>query len=107
MPVAKWIIGNVLQMPDGRVVDARGVYLFWFVADGQQTASHSQRVWWLARDLLTTGVLQRWAYISYFAVCAPGEEEAALARMKALIGASVPEFQHPPGHAPGAEVVRQ
>ena len=53
-------------------------------------------VWWLTRDLLTRGVLQRWAYISYFAVCVPGQEDATFDRMKSLIAASVPEFQLPP-----------
>jgi hypothetical protein len=46
--------------------------------------------------LLTTGVLQRWAYISYFAVCEPGQEDAAFERVKKLIVASVPEFQLAP-----------
>ena len=63
----------------------------------QQTTSHEQRIWWLTRDLLTTGVLQRWAYISYFAVCLPGQEDATFEKMKKLIAASVPEFQLPPG----------
>ena len=43
-----------------------------------------------------TGVLQRWAYISYFTVCAPGEEDATFERMEKLIAASVPEYQLPP-----------
>jgi len=42
------------------------------------------------------GVVQRWAYVSYFTVCPPGGEEAAFARMKGLITASVPAFQLPP-----------
>jgi hypothetical protein len=45
---------------------------------------------------LRTGVLQRWAYLSYFAVCAPGQEDAAFERMKNLIVHSVPEYQLPP-----------
>ncbi|MGH7952816.1 MAG: exosortase-associated EpsI family protein [Limisphaerales bacterium] len=93
LPVAKWTIGNMLQTPDGKKVAASGLYVFWFVADGEQTPSNYKRMWWLGRDLLTTGVLQRWAYISYFAICAPGKEDAAFARMKKLIAASVPEFQ--------------
>jgi hypothetical protein len=50
-------------------------------------------MWWMARDLLRTGVLQRWAMISYFAVCAPGQEAATFERLKELIRASAPDVQ--------------
>jgi hypothetical protein len=49
-----------------------------------------------ALHLLRTGVLQRWAYVSYFSACEPGQEDATFARMEKLIAASVPEFQLPP-----------
>jgi hypothetical protein len=94
--VAKWTITNFMQNPDGQKQEVRGLYVFWFVARNEQTDSHGQRIWWLTRDLLTTGVLQRWAYVSYFAVCLPGQEDATFDRMKKLIAASVPEFQPPP-----------
>jgi hypothetical protein len=73
----------------------RAVYVYWYVADGEMSASTTgfDRMWLMARDLIKSGVLQRWAYISYFAVCNPGEESAAFGRMKELIAASVPEFQ--------------
>ncbi len=71
----------------------RVIYVYWFVADGECTARHSQRMWWMARDLLRTGVLQRWAYIATFAVCTPGQEQATFERMKKFIAAAVPEFQ--------------
>jgi hypothetical protein len=96
LPVMKWVIHNSSQMPDGRKQQVTGVYVFWFVADREQTTDNFQRMWWLARDLLRTGVLQRWAYVSYFSVCAPGQEDAAFERMNKLIAASVPEFQAPP-----------
>src|SRR5450759_865383 len=93
LPVAKWIIGNVYQTPDGQKHEVSGLYVFWFVADGEQTADNYQRMWWLGRDLLRTGVLQRWAYVSFFSVCAPGQEDATFERMKKLIAVTVPEFQ--------------
>lgn len=96
LPVAKWIIGNVYQTPDGQKHEVSGLYVFWFVADGEQTADNYQRMWWLGRDLLRTGVLQRWAYVSFFSVCAPGQEEATFERMKKLIAVTVPEFQFLP-----------
>ena len=96
LPVTKWIIGNVYQTPDGQKHEVSGLYVFWFVADGEQTADNYQRMWWLGRDLLRTGVLQRWAYVSFFSVCAPGQEEATFEQMKKLIAVTVPEFQFVP-----------
>lgn len=94
--VAKWTISNVLRGADGQKQGVSGLYVFWFVAKNEQTVDHEQRIWWLTRDLLTTGVLQRWAYVSYFTICAPGQEDAAFDEIKNLIAASVPEFQLPP-----------
>ena len=62
-------------------------------------------MWWMARDLLRTGVLQRWALISYFTVCAPGQEDAAFERLKKFISASAPDIQlvpRPVGQTPTA-----
>jgi hypothetical protein len=96
LPVARWDIANSYTAPDGRKQEVGGLYVFWFVADGEQTTDNYERMWWLGRDLLRTGVLQRWAYISYFAPCAPGQEDATFERMKNLIAHSVPEYQKPP-----------
>jgi hypothetical protein len=97
LPVMKWVISNYFQTPDGRKTEVRGLLVFWFVADGEQTPNYVQFQYYLLRDLLFTGRLQRWAYISYFAICAPGEEDATFARMEKLIAASVPEYQVLPG----------
>jgi hypothetical protein len=95
--VAKWTITNLVRDSDGQKQELHGLYVFWFVARNEQTTSHGQRIWWLTRDLLTTGVLQRWAYVSYFACgFAPDQEEAAFDKIKELIAASVPQFQLPP-----------
>jgi hypothetical protein len=96
LPVMKWVVHNSLQTPDGPKQEVSGIYVFWFVADHEQTTDNFQRMWWLARDLLRTGVLQRWAYVSYFSACAPGGEDATYERMSRLIAASVPEYQLPP-----------
>jgi hypothetical protein len=95
--VAKWTITNFMQGADGQKQEVSGLYVFWFVAQNERTTSHEQRIWWLTRDLLTTGILQRWAYISYFAICLPGQEDVTFEKMKKLIAASVPEFQLPAG----------
>jgi len=97
LPAMKWTIRNSFQTPDGQKQEVSGLYVFWFVADHEQTADNVQRMWWLARDLLCTGVLQRWSYVSYFTVCAPGQEDATYVHLEKLIAASVPEYQWPPG----------
>ena len=92
LPVMKFIATKRINA-EGRTMTARGVYVIWFVADDEYTPRHWQRMWWMARDLLRTGVLQRWASVSFFAQCAPGGEDATFERMKKLMAALVPEFQ--------------
>jgi len=93
LPVMKFTALGVRETQGGQKARTKGVYVFWFVAENALTARHGQRMRWMARDLILTGKLQRWAYVSYFAVCPPGQEEAAFQRMKQLIAAAVPEFQ--------------
>ncbi len=69
-----------------------GVLVYWFVADGELTAQHRERMWWMARDMVKTGVLQRWAYVICFAPCEPGAEDVTYERVREFIAASVPEF---------------
>jgi len=97
LPIVKLVAAKEANI-GGQMVKLRGVYVYWYVADGVVSASTSgiQRMWWMARDLVRTGVLQRWAYVSYFSVCTPGQEEATFERLKTLIIESVPQFQHPP-----------
>ena len=92
LPVMKFIATREINA-EGRTLTARGVYVNWFVGDGEYTARHWQRMWWMARDLLCTGVLQRWASVSFFAQCPPGGEAATFERIKQLMAALVPEFQ--------------
>jgi Protein of unknown function (DUF3485) len=83
----------------GRPMDVSGVYVFWFISKDKQTSSHWQRQWWMIRDLVTRGTLQRWAYVSFFAPCAPGQEEAAYQRVSELIRATAPYFEISPDMA--------
>jgi hypothetical protein len=97
LPVMKFMATKNVRTQRGDVVQGRALYLFWFVADQALTADHGQRMWWMAKNLLTTGTLQRWAYVSCFSTCLVGEEEATLARMTRLLAAAVPEFQETAG----------
>ncbi len=91
LPVMKLSLARTVRDGESYRREA-GVYVYWFVADGELTAEHRQRMWWMARDMLKTGVLQRWAYVICFAPCAPGAEDATYERMKEFIAAAVPEF---------------
>jgi hypothetical protein len=93
LPVMKLTASKTARMADGRAGMVRALYVYWFVAEDQLTAQHWQRMWWMARDLLHRGVLQRWAYVSCFSLCAPGQEDATFARMKEFIAEAVPQFQ--------------
>jgi hypothetical protein len=105
MPVARWLLSSTLRSRDGQLVSVRGLYIFWFEADNEHSLNHWQRLWWLARDLVRKGVLQRWAYVSYFTVCDLGQEEATWERVQQVIAASVPEFQPPPRNGTGSTTV--
>ncbi len=82
-----------------KIIPVRGIYTYWFVADGELTPNHWERMVMTARDMLTSNVLQRWAYISYFAYGSPGQEDAVFARMKNLMITTVPQFQIASGSA--------
>jgi hypothetical protein len=99
LPVMKLTTQSSYKNTRGEAQRVAGVFVYWFVADKQLTARHVQRMWWMARDLLRTGVLQRWAYVTYFSTCAPGQEETTYARMCQFIAAGVPEFQLTPSPA--------
>jgi hypothetical protein len=62
------------------------------------------RMWSMARQLVFTGVLQRWAYVRFYAFCEPGQEDATFAQIKQMITASVPQFQLTPKPANPAMV---
>jgi hypothetical protein len=77
----------------GQIVTVNGVFVYWFVTDGDITADHSHRMWLMAKNLLTRGVLQRWAYVAVFAQCQPGQEDSTFLKLSELVTDAVPEFQ--------------
>ena len=99
LPVCKMTLAREpANTKDGRIPQS-AIYVLWFVADRELTADHNERMWWMARDLVLRGVLQRWAYVSCFAPCVPGQEEVAYARMREWLAAAVPHFQLATGPA--------
>jgi hypothetical protein len=93
LPVTKLSIAKEGKGANGQKVRYNGFYVYWFLTDKLLTADHRQRIWWMARDLVRTGTLQRWAYVSAFVVCLPGQEEAASQRLTRFLQAAVPEIQ--------------
>ena len=85
-PSKRWRVGD-------RIVPMRAVFAYWFVSDHRLTAQHAERMWWMAKDLVTTGVLPRWAYVAYYTFCEADKVEPTFERMKEFIAASVPDFQ--------------
>lgn len=100
LPVIKLKLSGKFTQ-DGRQIQAGGVYVYWYVTDKALSADPDgkKHMWSMARTLLTTGVLERWAYVTFFTPCQPGQEEETYGRMKQLIAAAVPEFQLYPGQS--------
>ncbi|HWF20358.1 MAG TPA: exosortase-associated EpsI family protein [Verrucomicrobiae bacterium] len=93
LPVMKLVNSRDFNDKQGNLIKVRGIYVYWFVADHDLTADHWTRMRKMATHLLRTGELERWAYVSCFSVCLPGNEDATYARMKKFIAAAVPQFQ--------------
>jgi hypothetical protein len=95
LQVARWNLSTSVQRPDGTQVTVYGIYVYWYVARNVETPDHDKMLEQLTLHLFRTGDLQRWAYISYYALCGPGQQDAAFGQVKRLIQAQVPEFQIP------------
>jgi hypothetical protein len=74
-------------------VSISGIYVYWFVTADRITADQGVRLWSIFQRMVEKGELERWAYISYFAACAPGQEKSTFERLQRFIRASVPDFQ--------------
>lgn len=99
------LTANTTIKNEGQDQRISGIYVYWFVTDKDFSASPQgwDRMISIGRNLLQRGVLQRWSYISFFAPCLPGQEEAAYEQVEKLIAASVPEFQIPHGSSISAQ----
>lgn len=95
LPVVKLIATGRFTPSGGPPQTVRAVYVYWYVADDALSASASgfQRMYLMAKRVIRTGVLQRWAYVSCLALCEPGQEDATFERIKAFIAASAPGFE--------------
>ncbi len=96
----KLTVSNSQKNESGQEQRISGLYVYWFVSGDKLTADPlSGMMWSIARTLMETGVMERWAYVSYFCICLPGQEDAAFARLQEFIRASTPAFQLVPGNS--------
>jgi hypothetical protein len=87
------------QLRTGQVVNC--LYVYWFVSGNKITAEEGSRLMSMWKTVLQKGELERWAYVSYFAACLPGTEQATFERLKKFIQASTPQFQLVTGQSEG------
>jgi hypothetical protein len=94
LPIIKIVASENVPV-NGKVITKKCVYVYWYVADGALSNDRSgmERMWAMAKQLVLTGVLQRWAYVRFYAFCDPGQEDAVYAEIKRMIADSVPQFQ--------------
>jgi hypothetical protein len=92
LPVTRLNAAREVEVNGQKVMEA-GVYVHWYVDEDHYTASQAQWKIEMARDVLLKGQVDRWAYISFFSVGEPGQEDAIFDRIKKLITATVPDFQ--------------
>jgi len=59
---------------DGSPGSYTSYYAYWFVGKGRETASHIERMAWMAYDRIFHGVSHRWAYISMAGSRVPGSD---------------------------------
>jgi hypothetical protein len=89
----KLTASKLVRFGDGREVKLYCYYVYWFVADQHLTAEHGERMWWMAKELLRSGTLQRWAYVSCLSHFLPGQETATYERIRRFISTVAPDFQ--------------
>ncbi len=92
------LLGSREEIINGQKTAIRCLCVYYYVADGAISATPTglQMMLKMARSQLTTGSMQRWAYVRYVAWCLPGQENAALEKIKQFIASAAPEYQLTP-----------
>ncbi len=93
LPVLKLTASRRVSDGAHRPMTVSALYVYWFVTADKITAGQGARFWSIAKTMVEKGELERWAYISYFAACLPGQEKDTFEKMERFIRASVPDFQ--------------
>jgi len=93
LPITKLVTTRDVRTEQGQRLALRGVFAYWLVADSEIEPYHNRIMTSIMKRMLMTGELQRWAYVTCFATCLPGQEEATFNRLKAFLADAVPKFQ--------------
>ena len=93
VPIMKVIAHKTFQDTNGIEQSVTLVMVYWFVTADHITASHMDRMWLMGREILSSGTLQRWAFMSCYTVCQPSGETTAYDQLKRFLIAALPEFQ--------------
>lgn len=94
IPVLKLTTTRLMEV-NGVSTKISGLYVYWFVADGKVTNNDRARMLTSVSSLLRTGTMDRWAYVSCFGVCPPGQEQELWLRLRDFLVDALPQFQEP------------
>lgn len=72
-PLEICVLDMIKHHPDDNGADY-SFYAYWFVGKDRETASHVQRMIWMATDRIFRGVSHRWAYIAIAGSRVPGND---------------------------------
>jgi len=93
VPIMKMVAHKTFQDTKGIDQSVTLVMVYWFVTEGHITASHMERMWLMGREILSSGTLQRWAFMSCYTLCQEGGETAGYSRLEHFLAAALPEVQ--------------
>jgi EpsI family protein len=69
-----------VPLADGRTIEARSIFVYWFVGKGRMTPYHWQRIYWSAKDRVFYNTNHRWAYILIHVPIKGDAEQGATAK---------------------------
>ena len=72
-PLEICVLDMIKHDPEGKGA-YYSYYAYWFVGKDRETASHVQRMLWMASDRIFRGVSHRWAYIALAGPRVPGSD---------------------------------
>ena len=75
LPVQQWVGRNKVVLADGQPHEVSLIYVFWFVADNDETDDYPTIQTSILWHLVRHGELQRWTYVSYMTYAQPGQED--------------------------------
>lgn len=63
LSVMRMNMSRSVPLSDGRTIEAKSVFAYWFIGKDRVTPYHWQRMYWTAKDRILHNTNHRWAYI--------------------------------------------